>query len=247
MNIPRGIIVLFTAFALTGFGIAQDKAPKKKLKLVPGRPVLQFQQEFKQIVFPELKPVLLPNAVFTNELTIQYFRGFDAPGNPLMQGAYKTALQVFDRLRAGLSMPKDSRTARGILDDLDLKLIEVRRALWKAERRANGAKDSNRVFFHSLTAFPGVEALTFEKMMFIGGFNARQIINIDGKWVVDDGTNPFLRGDYRSAVVALTKTRTSLTSVGDPRAARRIVDTLDRMLLDVRRELWKIEQAQKKK
>ena len=71
-------------------------------------------------------------------------------------------------------------------------------------------------------------------------------IQIDGTWVVDDASNPFLRGDYRKAIVALGKARGRLNAESDPKAARRIVDTLTRMLLDVRRELWKVEQAQKK-
>ena len=42
-----------------------------------------------------------------------------------MQGEYKTALQAFDRVRTGLDLPKDEKTARVLLDDLELELVAV--------------------------------------------------------------------------------------------------------------------------
>jgi ElaB/YqjD/DUF883 family membrane-anchored ribosome-binding protein len=53
--------------------------------------------------------------------------------------------------------------------------------------------------------------------------------------------------DYRKSVQKLGRATQSLNAINDPTKARKVVDEIERILLDVRRELWKVEQAAKKK
>ena len=53
--------------------------------------------------------------------------------------------------------------------------------------------------------------------------------------------------DYRNSVEKLRRATQKLNPVNDPAKARKVADEIERALLDVRRELWKLEQAAKKK
>ena len=244
MNTPPTTLVMFAALVLSGSGFAQDK-PKNPLQ-VTVRPALQVRQQFKKLVFPPARLVRFQEAVLLRAVTREPYRAAPLVSNPLMRGEYAVTLSAFDRARKGLAMPKDAKTARRLLDDLDLKLDAVRTALWNAERRAKNSKFAET--FRIVNFQNGFSTrLRPARMQLLGrALNGGHLIQIDGAWVVDDGSNPFLRGDYRKAIVALDKTRARLNGERDPKAARRIVDNLTRMLLDVRRELWKVGQARKK-
>ena len=58
---------------------------------------------------------------------------------------------------------------------------------------------------------------------------------------------PLSNGDYRKSVEKLRRATQKLNPINDSAKARKIVDEIERILLDVRRELWKLEQAGKKK
>ena len=55
------------------------------------------------------------------------------------------------------------------------------------------------------------------------------------------------KGGYRKSVEKLRRATQKLNPINDPSKARKVVDEIERTLLDVRRELWKLEQAKKKK
>ena len=143
--------------------------------------------------------------------------------NALLQGEYRTAFDAFDRGCKRLAIPANITADRRLIDELGSLLVEVRRALWQIERnRAWKPVAATPISYHSF------------------GIPTRITIF----------SNPLgvnLGVGYQTAVDSLTQTRNALKRERDPRAARRIVDQLDRLLLDLRRELWKIEQAKKKK
>lgn len=55
------------------------------------------------------------------------------------------------------------------------------------------------------------------------------------------------KADYRNSVEKLRRATQKLKPISDPAKAREVADEIERALLDVRRELWKLEQAKKKK
>lgn len=58
--------------------------------------------------------------------------------------------------------------------------------------------------------------------------------------------NPLLtHAEYTKALAKFNTARASLGKATDPAAARKIVDEMNRLLLDVRRALWEIEQKRK--
>ena len=60
-------------------------------------------------------------------------------------------------------------------------------------------------------------------------------------------TNPLLRGDYHKAVVQFAKLRTKLDKVAVAAKARKVLDEMNRALINARRALWELEKADKKK
>ena len=56
-----------------------------------------------------------------------------------------------------------------------------------------------------------------------------------------------LDDEYRKSLAALTQAKRKLDGVKSPSKARVVVDEIECALLDVRRALWKLEQAEKKK
>ena len=56
-----------------------------------------------------------------------------------------------------------------------------------------------------------------------------------------------LGNEYSKSLEALTQAKRKLDGVKSPAEARKFVDEIERALLDVRRALWKLEQAEKKK
>jgi len=59
--------------------------------------------------------------------------------------------------------------------------------------------------------------------------------------------NPFLTGEYAAVIGKFDRTRAKFHTTRDAKAARQLLDDLDRDVLAVRRELWKLERAAKKK
>jgi hypothetical protein len=53
--------------------------------------------------------------------------------------------------------------------------------------------------------------------------------------------------DYLKSVEKLNRATQSLNAINAPSKARSVADKIERALLDVRRELWKLEQAEKKR
>lgn len=65
-----------------------------------------------------------------------------------------------------------------------------------------------------------------------------------GGWVVtrQAAGNALVQGEYRKALEALTRMRNELGGARDPAVARKILDRMERALLDARRALWQREQ-----
>ncbi len=66
-------------------------------------------------------------------------------------------------------------------------------------------------------------------------------------WDLEGKAHTSLGAVYRKSLEALTQAKRKLDGVKSPTEARVIVDEIERALLDVRRALWKLEQAEKKK
>ena len=66
-------------------------------------------------------------------------------------------------------------------------------------------------------------------------------------WDLEAKAHTSLGNEYSKSLEALTQAKRKLDRVKSPADARVIVDEMERALLDVRRELWKLEQAEKKK
>lgn len=78
---------------------------------------------------------------------------------------------------------------------------------------------------------------------------AGRVVRLNGLNVViqPPQLNPIMKGDYLKALGELQKKRAQLDAIRNPKAARRVVDEMQRILLDARKALWELEQAAKKK
>jgi hypothetical protein len=235
-------------FTVIGDTSGQESTPPKK------KPVPEIlQKAMREAIRLDLKGkkiVLGPRLIRPRFQIRPWNRVAPAPVNRLMTGEYAAAWNTFDKSRAKIYTSRDSRAARRILDEMDRELMCVRRALFELEKTAKAAKAKANVITLQVGRGLLVTRSAFLRHRLIATRNWANVtghIWIGNRLVAHNGTNKFLAGDYRKAVDALHSSRTQISGISNPSAARKVLDKMTRQLLDVRRALWTRERAKKKK
>lgn len=154
--------------------------------------------------------------------------------NPILKGEYKKALDRLDKARAKLVGTSDAKAAGEVIDEIERELLGLRRGLFEMEKAQKTT--------WALTPKKGavVKLVPYHKMAMPQVWGRR--LPIQGQVILGNPfiiqTNPLYRGAYAKAAQKLASVRNELNTITDPRKARKVVDRMERVLLDLRRSLW---------